>query len=63
MPDAAYAVTFGFELGAASVGGLSAGVKPGTLTAAGVTITLANTLLVSISAGAKLNVTATQLTE
>lgn len=63
LPDASYAVHYSFELGAASIGGITCSVKPGTQTAAGLTLNLSNTLLVSISAGAKLHVTATQLTE
>mgnify|MGYP001609525629 CR=1 FL=1 len=63
MPDANYSVQYSFELGAASIGGLVCSIKPGTQTAAGVTLNLSNTLLVSIAAGAKLHVTATQLTE
>lgn len=63
MPDANYAVQYSFELGAASIGGIVCSVKPGTQTAAGLTLNLSNTLLVSIAAGAKLHVTATQLTE
>lgn len=63
MPDAGYSVQISFEMSTAQIGGLAGVVKPGTLTANGLTVTLSNSLLVSISAGAKLHVTAVQNTE
>lgn len=63
MPDANYAVQYSFELGATYIGGIACSIRPGTQTAAGLTLNLSNTLLVSIASGAKLHVTATQLTE
>lgn len=63
MPDANYSVQYSFELGATYIGGLTCSIRPGTQTAAGLTLNLSNTLLVSIAAGAKLHVLATQVTE
>lgn len=63
MPDANYTVQCLVETGAANVGKITAAPKQGTITSTGLTVTCSNALLIGLSAGAVLHVTATQLTE
>lgn len=63
MPDANYGVQFSIEPGAASIGKVVAQVKQGTITPEGFTVLLTNSLLVTVAAGSKLHVTATQVND
>jgi hypothetical protein len=57
--DTTYCVVMTVEAAAATIGGMVPGIKTGTKTTTGCTITLYNNLLISLSAGGVVHVAAT----